>query len=119
MNIQIVGTVKEIGAPRMVGNAKQFKIFDVIVETDEKFPQTYKVEFTEANAGCISSLAVGNRVNVSCSLSGRRWEGNGKISYFLSLRGSSVVITASAQAQQATATETSTITAQEEADLPF
>ena len=84
--------MKVTGKVHFVGQVKQvsdkFKSKDVVLLTDEKYPQYISIQFTQDKIELISQVNIGEQVEVSINLRGREWKSpTGEIKYFNTIEG--------------------------------
>lgn len=85
MNIQ--GVIKNIGASEFLG-ANEFEKRDLILKTEEQYPQTIIIQFTQGRCALLDAVQVGQKVNVHFNLRGREWiSPQGELKYFNTLEG--------------------------------
>lgn len=85
-NMNIKGRIKLIGQTKIVG--QNFTKRDLVVTTNEKYPQDILVEFTKDNCDALSNYKVGDEVEVGINLRGREWTSpQGEVKYFNSIVG--------------------------------
>ena len=85
--MEVVGRVKMIDITKEVGSAG-FKKRDIVVTTDEQYPQAILVQFVQDKCDLLNSFKVGENVKVSINLRGREWaDPQGAIKYFNSIQG--------------------------------
>lgn len=65
----------------------KFKKRDFVLEDAEnpEYIETIKFQATQANCDKLDAFNVGDMVNVSFNLKGKKWEKDGKVSYFNNL----------------------------------
>ena len=80
--MEIAGKIIVIGETEVFG-AKGFKKRQVVVETDEKYPQSIPVDFTQDNCILLNSFILGDFVSIGINVRGAEW--NGK--YYVNLNG--------------------------------
>ena len=86
--MEVIGTVKVIGAEETVGAAGTFKKRLVVVQTDEQYPQSIAIEFPQDKGSLLDFYEVGQSVKVSINLGGREWVNPaGETKYFNSVKG--------------------------------
>ena len=80
-SIKVIGEVQEISAT--------FKKRELVVTTDEQYPQTISIEFVQDKTDLLNSFEVGQNVKVNINLRGREWENpqTKEIKYFNSIQG--------------------------------
>ena len=61
-----------------------FQKQEVIVITDEKYPQELSIEFVKDNIAVSETLGEGDKVDIDVALNGREWEGHDR--WFVSLK---------------------------------
>lgn len=87
MSMEITGTVKKVFDEQQI--SASFKKRELVVTTEERYPQSVLVEFTQDNTSLLDDVREGQRVKVSINIRGREWENpkSGEIKYFVSLNG--------------------------------
>tara|TARA_B100000927_G_C16397175_1_gene441830 strand:- start:537 stop:914 length:378 start_codon:yes stop_codon:yes gene_type:complete len=81
------------GSIKLIGNVQEisptFKKRELVVTTDEQYPQTISVEFVQDKTDLLSKFEIGQNVKVSINLRGREWENpqTKEIKYFNSIQG--------------------------------
>lgn len=85
-SMNISGKIKLIGETKVVGSG--FRKRDLVVLTNEKYPQSVLVEFTQDNCDSLERFKQGDEVNVSINIKGREWTSpQGEVKYFNSIQG--------------------------------
>ena len=85
MNVK--GQIKLVGETQTFG-AKGFKKRELVVTTDEQYPQDIMIEFTQDKCDLLNLYKVGQNVDVSINLRGREWiNPEGVAKYFNSIQG--------------------------------
>ena len=86
-SIKVIGEVQEISAT--------FKKRELVLTTDEQYPQTLSIEFIQDKTDLLNSFAVGQNVKVNINLRGREWENpqTKEIKYFNSIQGWRIELT--------------------------
>lgn len=135
--MEVVGKIKVIGETLQVTDS--YKKRDLVVTTDEQYPQHISIEFAQDKTSLLDNRIVGEEVKVSINLGGREWiNPQGETKYFNSVKGwrieklgdannSAPTPSAKAQAQAQPTSQTQQTNAQteapanneEEQDLPF
>ncbi|TAF63258.1 MAG: DUF3127 domain-containing protein, partial [Flavobacterium sp.] len=69
--MEVLGRVKVINPVQQV--SASFKKREVVVTTDEQYPQHISIEFQQDKTDLLNSYAVGEPVKVSINLRGREW----------------------------------------------
>ncbi len=81
-----------LGRVKMIGNVQQvsatFKKREMVVTTEEQYPQHIMIEFTQDKTDLLNQFKVGEQVRVSINLRGREWTNpQGETKYFNSIQG--------------------------------
>ncbi|WP_339836500.1 DUF3127 domain-containing protein [uncultured Maribacter sp.] len=85
--MEIEGKVKLIGETQTFGS-NGFRKRELVVTTDEQYPQHIMVEFVQDKCDLLNSYTVGQDVKVSINLRGREWTNpQGEVKYFNSIQG--------------------------------
>ena len=85
--MEITGKIKLIGETQTFG-ASGFRKRELVVTTDEQYPQMLMIEFVQDKTDALNSYAVGEDVKVSINLRGREWiNPEGVAKYFNSIQG--------------------------------
>lgn len=84
--MEVLGKVKFIGAEQTV--SASFKKREIVVTTDEQYPQHISIEFQQDKTDLLNSYAVGEPVKVSINLRGREWVSpQGEVKHFNTIVG--------------------------------
>lgn len=84
--MEILGKVKVINPEQQI--SATFKKRELVVTTDEQYPQHIMIEFTQDKADLLNNYAPGEEVKVSINLRGREWVNpQGETKYFNSIQG--------------------------------
>jgi len=81
------------GSIKLIGNVQEisptFKKRELVVTTDEQYPQTISVEFVQDKTDLLNKFEIGQNVKVAINLRGREWENpqTKEIKYFNSIQG--------------------------------
>ena len=85
--MEIQGTIKHIEQTKTVGSGG-FRKRELIVTTDEQYPQHLMIEFVQDKTDLLDAYKVGQPVKVSINLRGREWTNpQGEVKYFNSIQG--------------------------------
>ena len=85
--MEIQGKIKMIGETQTFGS-NGFRKRELVVTTEEQYPQHLMVEFVQDKSDLLNSYAVGQDVKVSINLRGREWTNpQGEVKYFNSIQG--------------------------------
>ncbi len=83
--MEVTGTIKAIEQAQTFGT---FTKRNVIVTTDEQYPQTLAIEFVQDKCSLLDKFAVGKGVKIGVNLRGREWTNpQGEVKYFNSIQG--------------------------------
>ena len=124
--MEVTGRIKVINAEQQV--SASFKKRELVVTTDEQYPQHIMIELTQDKCDLLNNYKPGEQVKVSINLRGREWVSpQGETKYFNSIQGWRVErVQADAPMQGAApapATQTfepaSNFTEEDHDDLPF
>ena len=84
--MEVTGKIKVVGAEQQI--SASFKKRELVVTTDEQYPQSIMIEFVQDKADLLNSYNVGEDVKVSINLGGREWVNpQGETKYFNSIKG--------------------------------
>ena len=84
--MEVTGTVKRILPVQNV--SATFRKRELVVNTDEQYPQTVAIEFTQVKGDLWDRVREGESVTVSINIRGREWTSpQGDVRYFVSLQG--------------------------------
>lgn len=85
--MEVQGRIKLIGETQTFGN-NGFRKREVVVTTEEQYPQHLMIEFVQDKTDLLNSYQVGQQVKVSINLRGREWVNpQGETKYFNSIQG--------------------------------
>jgi Domain of unknown function (DUF3127) len=85
--MEVVGKIKLVGEAKNVGSGSFLKR-DLVVTTDEQYPQHISIDFVQDKCDLLNNYKVGENVKVSINLRGREWaDPQGAIKYFNSVVG--------------------------------
>jgi hypothetical protein len=85
--MEVIGKIKMIDQTKEVGSAG-FKKRDVVVTTDEQYPQHILVQFVQDKCDLLNTFQVGEAVKIDINLRGREWTNQqGEIVYFNTIQG--------------------------------
>jgi hypothetical protein len=84
--MEVTGKVKVVNPEQQV--SASFKKRELVVTTEEQYPQHILIEFTQDKCDLLSSYKQGDAVKVSINLRGREWVNpQGETRYFNSIQG--------------------------------
>ena len=85
--MEVQGKIKLIDETKTYGN-NGFRKRELVVTTEEQYPQHILVEFIQDKCDLLDSFQVGQNVKVSINLRGREWVNpKGETKYFNSIQG--------------------------------
>ena len=85
--MEVTGTIKVIGETQTFG-AKGFRKRELVITTDEQYPQSILVEFVQDKCDLLDKFEVGKNVKIGINLRGREWTNpQGETKYFNSIQG--------------------------------
>ena len=85
--MEVTGKIKKIDETKTVGN-NGFRKREVVITTDEQYPQMIMIEFVQDKCDLLDSFKVGEEIKVSINLRGREWiNPEGEAKYFNSIQG--------------------------------
>ena len=85
--MEVSGRIKMIDETKAFG-ANGFRKRELVVTTDEQYPQHIMIEFTQDKCDLLNNYTVGEPVKVSINLRGREWVNpQGETKYFNSIQG--------------------------------
>ena len=80
--MEIQGRIKVLGETKEYGS-NGFRKRELVITTEEQYPQHIMVEFIQDKTSLIDSFAVGQQVKISINLRGREWVSpQGETKYF-------------------------------------
>ena len=86
-NVEVLGKIKLLGEIKIYGD-NGFRKREVVITTEEQYPQHLLIEFIQDRCELLDSFSVGENVKISINLRGREWENpEGEIKYFNSIHG--------------------------------
>jgi hypothetical protein len=85
--MEIEGTIKLIDETKTYG-ANGFRKREVVITTEEQYPQPLLIEFVQDKTNLLDGFSVGQTVKISINLKGREWTSpQGETKYFNSIQG--------------------------------
>ena len=85
--MEVTGKIKMIDQTKEVGSGG-FKKRDIVVTTDEQYPQHILVQFVQDKCDLLNGFQVGEPVKIDINLRGREWTNpQGEIVYFNTIQG--------------------------------
>lgn len=112
--MKVTGKIHNVGALRVV--SEKFKSKDVVILTEDKYPQFITVQFTQDKTELLTENNIGEQVEISINLRGREWKSpTGEIKYFNTIEGWQI----NAMETAAVLKETPIMVDDSNDDLPF
>lgn len=85
--MEIQGRIKQIFPSQMIGQ-NGFEKRDLVIVTEDIYPQTIIIQFTQQRCDLLDSLQVGQNVKVYINIRGREWTNpQGETKYFNTIEG--------------------------------
>lgn len=85
--MDVFGRIKVIDETKVFGD-NGFRKREVVVTTDEQYPQHLMIEFTQDKCDLLNNFRIGEPVKISINLRGREWVNpQGETKYFNSIQG--------------------------------
>lgn len=85
--MEVTGKIRSIGQTQEIGD-KGFKKRDIVVTTEDQYPQHILIQFVQDKTSLLDNLKVGDDVKVSINIRGREWVNpQGETVYFNTLQG--------------------------------
>jgi len=85
--MEVQGKIKMVGETQTFGS-NGFRKREVVITTEEQYPQHIMVEFVQDKTDLLNSYQVGQQVKISINLRGREWVNlQGETKYFNSIQG--------------------------------
>lgn len=121
--MEVIGKIKLINETQTFGS-NGFRKRELVVTTDEQYPQMILIEFIQDKVDILNNYQVGQDVKVSINLRGREWiNPQGEAKYFNSIQGWRIENLAQAASQGMPAPEqfqpAPDLNTEEPDDLPF
>lgn len=115
--MEIEGTIKVINDEQQV--SPTFKKRELVVTTDETYPQHILIEFNQDKCNLVDNRNVGDKVKVHINLRGRMWEDKAKgvDRYFNTIQGWKIELLS--QGTTPVSQVTPTVPAADEDGAPF
>jgi len=84
--MEVTGKIKVINPEQQV--SPTFKKRELVITTEEQYPQSIMIEFTQDKSDLLTNYKVGDAVKVSINIGGREWVNpQGETKYFNSIKG--------------------------------
>lgn len=83
--MEVVGIIKQV---QEVTEKGTFKSRNVVVTTEEQYPQHISIQFVQDKVGLLETFTEGQKVKVAINLRGREWVNpQGESVYFNTIQG--------------------------------
>lgn len=116
--MKIKGKITKIGDVQTFQSGFQKR--DIVVTTDEQYPQPLLIELLQDKVNLANNLQVGQHVSVSINLRGREWTNpQGEVKYFNSIVGWKIETNSTTQPSQDLGQPNDISKQEEDDDLPF
>lgn len=100
--MEVNGSIKKIGDVQNITDT--FRKRELVVTTEEQYPQHIMIEFTQDRTNLLDSYNLGDKVSVGINLRGREWTSpQGEVKYFNTIQGWRIEKAAEAAAEAAPA----------------
>lgn len=117
--MEVIGRIHLINPTETVGN-NGFQKREIVVTTDEQYPQMILIQFVQDKCGILDSYQVGQDVKVQINLRGREWiNPEGEARYFNTIQGWRIENMTQAQQPAAQQFEPAPNMEEDDSDLPF
>lgn len=84
--MELSGTIKLINETKEI--TASFKKREMVLTTEEQYPQHIMIEFTQDKTDDLNNFKVGDKVTVNINIRGREWTNpQGEVKYFNSIQG--------------------------------
>jgi hypothetical protein len=84
--MEVIGKIEFLGADEQV--SASFVKRDVVVTTDEQYPQSILIQFVQDKTDLLDTYKVGDEVEIGVNLRGRKWTNQqGEDKYFNTIQG--------------------------------
>jgi hypothetical protein len=85
--MEVTGKIKVIDTTKEVGTSG-FKKRDVVITTDEQYPQSIQIQFVQDKCALLDAVEVGQDVTIEINLRGREWtNAKDEVVYFNTIQG--------------------------------
>lgn len=84
--MEVSGIVKRVGGTQQI--SASFKKREIVVTTEEQYPQHIAIEFVQDKTDLLDSVREGEKVTIGINLRGREWTSpQGEVKYFNTIQG--------------------------------
>lgn len=124
--MELIGKIKAIGELQAFPSGFQKR--EVVIVTEEQYPQPINIEFTQDKAEILGNYKIGDDVRVHINIRGREWTSpQGEVRYFNSIVGWRIESLANEpteatplqNSEETKANEKNVFAEDEDDDLPF
>lgn len=116
--MEVSGSIKKVGDVQSITDS--FRKRELVVTTEEQYPQHILIEFTQDRTALLDSYKEGDKVSVGINLRGREWTSpQGEVKYFNTVQGWRLEKKADEQAAPAADMPPMPPMNDDEDDLPF
>lgn len=116
--MQLTGKITKIFDQKDI--SAKFRKRELVLTTEEQFPQLILVEFTQDRIALMEGLSVGEQVTISINIRGREWNSpSGDTKYFVSIQGWKIERGAPGAAPDEPMPDDSPFPAASDDDIPF
>lgn len=85
--MEISGKIKVLNETQTIG-ASGFRKREVVIITNEQYPQTLLIEFVQDKCDMLNDFKIGEDVTIAINLRGREYQNpNGEVKYFNTFQG--------------------------------
>lgn len=117
--MELRGTIKVIGETKTFGS-NGFRKRELVLETNEMYPQTILIEFVQDRTELLNKFKVGQVVKIGINIRGRSWVNpEGETKYFNSINGWRIAVEGSAVPEQPQTQTAEELDPEANQDLPF
>lgn len=119
--MDLIGKIKILNGTQVLGD-NGFRKREVVITTEEQYPQHILVEFIQDKCDLLDSFDVGQEVKIALNLRGREWVSpEGVTKYFNAIQGWRIELVNSEQPTPQIQTQQEPVSFLDEADndLPF
>ena len=114
--MELQGKIKLVKETQTFGN-NGFRKREMVITTEEQYPQDIQIEFVQDKCDLLNSYAVGQNVKIGINIRGREWTNpQGEVKYFNSITGWRIDVV---QGEQMPDMPPADLNEEEQDDLPF
>ena len=117
--MELQGKIKLVGETQTFGS-NGFRKREMVITTEEQYPQDIQIEFVQDKCDLLNSYAVGQNVKIGINIRGREWTNpQGEVKYFNSITGWRIDVVQGEQMPEMPPMPPADLNKEEEDDLPF